>query len=94
VIRASIARVLAVILAAAMMLAVVIALVRITIFATSIDGWPVRALAVLADVVVGTFLLLGCIWITTQLAVLLVGVGEADFPPLPESTREELPPKS
>jgi hypothetical protein len=94
VIRGALARVMAVILAATMMLAVVIALVRITIIATSVDSLPLRALGVLADVVVGTLLLLGCIWITTQLAVVILGVGDADFPPLPEGTREDLPPKN
>ena len=44
---------------------------------------PLRVLAVAADLVFGTVLLLGCIYLATHLAVRIVGVGQAEFPPLP-----------
>jgi hypothetical protein len=69
--------------AAALTLACTIALVRGTIRAVSIDQIPLRALAISADLVFGTFLLLGCIYLATHLAVRIVGVGHAEFPPLP-----------
>jgi hypothetical protein len=78
--------VVAVIGAAALTLATLIALVQGTILAVSIDSLPLRILAVAADIVLGTLLLVGCIYLATHLAVLILGVGNADFPPLPETS--------
>jgi hypothetical protein len=74
---------IAVLGAAALTLASMIALVLGTIRAVSIDQIPLRVLAVSADLVFGTVLLLGCIYLATHLAVRIVGVGHAEFPPLP-----------
>jgi hypothetical protein len=79
-ILASIAAVLG---AAALTLACLIALVQGTIRAVSIEELPLRILAVSADFVLGTLLLFGCIYLATRLAVRIVGVGNAEFPPLP-----------
>ena len=73
----------AVLSAAALTLACMIALVQGTIRAVSIDRIPLRVLAVTADFLFGTVLLLGCIYLATHLAVRIVGVGHAEFPPLP-----------
>jgi hypothetical protein len=75
---------IAVIGAAVLTLATMIALVQGTILAVSIANLPLRILAVTADVVFGTVLLLGCIYLATHLAVRILGVGQAEFPPLPE----------
>jgi hypothetical protein len=92
VIRKIFACVTAVIGAAALTLAMMIALVEGTIMAVSITNLPLRILAVATDVLLGTALLLGCIYLTTHLAVRILGVGQADFPPLPEdTTRGDLP---
>jgi hypothetical protein len=77
------ASITAVLSAAALTLACMIALVRGTIQAVSIDQMPLRVLAVAADLFLGTLLLLGCIYLATHLAVRIVGVGQAEFPPLP-----------
>jgi hypothetical protein len=69
--------------AAALTLACMIALVQGTIRAVTIGQIPLRVLAVTADFVFGTVLLLGCIYLATHLAVRIVGVGRAEFPPLP-----------
>ncbi len=91
-IRKIFACVTAVIGAAALTLAMMIALVEGTIMAVSITNLPLRILAVATDVLLGTVLLLGCIYLTTHLAVRILGVGQADFPPLPEdTTRGDLP---
>ena len=74
------ASVIAVLGAAALTLACMIALVLGTIRAVSIDQIPLRVLAVSADLVLGTVLLLGCIYLATHLAVRIVGVGQAEFP--------------
>jgi hypothetical protein len=74
----------AVLAAAALTLATVFALVRGTIVAVSIGGWPLRVIAVAADLVLGTVLLLGCVYLATHLAVRLLGVRHVEFPPLPE----------
>ena len=68
---------------AALTLASMIALVLGTIRAVSIGPILLRVLAVAADLVLGTVLLLGCIYLATHLAVRIVGVGHAEFPPLP-----------
>jgi hypothetical protein len=69
--------------AAALTLACMLALVQGTILAVSIEQIPLRVLAVCADLVLGTVLLLACIYVATHLAVRIVGVGHAEFPPLP-----------
>jgi hypothetical protein len=78
-----IASVIAVLGAAALTLACMIALVVGTIRAVSIEEIPLRVIAVSADLVLGTVLLLGCIYLATHLAVRIVGVGHAEFPPPP-----------
>jgi hypothetical protein len=60
-----------------------IALVQGTIMAVSVVNLPVRVLAVFADLVLGTLLLLGCIYLATRWAVRILGVGNAEFPTLP-----------
>ena len=77
------ASVTAVLGAAGLTLACMIGLVRGTIWAVSIDAIPLRALAVAGDFVLGTILLLACIYLATHLAVRIVGVGHSEFPPLP-----------
>ena len=77
------ASVTAILGSAALTLACLIALVEGTIRAVNIDQIPLRILAVAADLLFGTVLLLGCIYLATHLAVRLVGVGRAEFPPLP-----------
>lgn len=69
--------------AAALTLACLIALVQGTIRAVSLDQFPLRVIAVAADFVFGTVLLIGCIYLATHLAVRILGVGHAEFPPLP-----------
>jgi hypothetical protein len=94
VIAKILARVTTVIGAAALTLAAMIALVEGTILAVSIASLPLRILAVTADVLLGTLLLLGCIYLATHLAVRILGVGHADFPPLPEGPNRADPPKN
>jgi hypothetical protein len=57
---------IAVIGAAVLTLATMVALVQGTILAVSIANPPLRILAVIADVLFGTVLLLGCIYLATQ----------------------------
>jgi hypothetical protein len=77
------ASVTAVLGAATLTLACMIALVLGTIRAVSIEQLPLRILALAADLVLGTILLPGCIFLATHLAVRIVGVGHAEFPALP-----------
>jgi hypothetical protein len=84
----------AVIGAAVLTLGTMIALVEGTIMAVSIASLPLRILAVAADVLFGTLLLLGCIYLATHLAVRILGVGQADFPPLPEDPNRADPSKN
>ncbi|MGH9679280.1 MAG: hypothetical protein ACRD4Y_04970 [Candidatus Acidiferrales bacterium] len=74
----------AVVGAAALTLATMIALVKGTIVAVSIAAAPLRILAVLADIVIGTVLLVGCLYLATQLAVHILGAGDAPFPLPPD----------
>jgi hypothetical protein len=87
--RKVLASVIAVIVAASLTLAVLLGLVQGTIDAVSLDRWPLRLAAVLADLMVGAFLLVGCIWVATRLAVAILGVGNTEFPPLPEEHGDE-----
>ena len=93
------AGVVAVACSAALTLATMIALVQGTIAAVSLADLPLRILAVAADLVIGTVLLLGCIYLATHLAVRILGVGNAEFPPLPDAgplggSRPGNPPKN
>ncbi len=86
------ASVAAVLGAAALTLACVISLVLGTIQAVSIHEVLLRVLALSVDFVLGTILLLGCIYLATHLAVRILGVGNAEFPPPPtETPAAELP---
>lgn len=85
---------IAVIGSAAVTLATMVALVRGTIATLSIDNPYLRILAEAADVLFGTVLLLGCIYLATRLAVLILGVGQAEFPPVPQDTNRTEPPKN
>ena len=93
-IRKSLAIVIAVVGSAALTLGAMIALVRGTIAALSINNVSLRVLAVVADVIFGTALLLGCIYVATHLAVMILGVGQAEFPPLPQDSSQTEPPKN
>jgi len=70
--------------AAAFTFATMIALVEGTIMIVSIDELPLRIVAVFADVVLGTLLVVACIYLATRLAVRIVGVGNAGFPLPPD----------
>ena len=86
------ASVVAVLCAAALTLACVISVVLGTMEAVSIHEILLRVLALSADFVLGTILLLGCIYLATHLAVRILGVGNAEFPPPPTETQvAELP---
>jgi len=78
-ILASIAAVLG---AALLTLACTISLVQATIQAVAVHPFPLRVLAVSSDFVLGTGMLLGCIYVATHLAVGIVGVGKTEFPEL------------
>ena len=88
------ASVTAVVGAAMLTLATLLALVQASILAASIANVPLRILAVAADVVLGTVFLVGCIYVATHLAVRILGVGYADFPPLPQDTTQSDLPKN
>ena len=79
----------AVVVAAALTLGAVVAVVTWTTAAISIPSLPLRILAVAADVVGGTLLLLVCIYLTTRIAVSMVGVGKTEFPPIPGHPPDE-----
>ncbi len=70
---------------AALTLACLLALVQGTILAVSIQQIELRLLALAADCVIGTAALIGCIYLATHLAVRILGVGQAEFPPLPDA---------
>jgi len=78
------AAVAAVLGAASLTLVTMIALVEVTMAAVSISALPLRVLAVAADIIIGTVLLVGCIYLATHLAVRILGVGNAEFPPFPQ----------
>ena len=84
----------AVIGAAVLTLATMIALVQGSILAVSIANLPLRIVAVAVDIVLGTILLVGCIYLATRLAVRILGVGQTDFPPLPEDASQSDFPKN
>jgi hypothetical protein len=78
-----VASVIAVVGSAAVTMACMFALVRGTIRAVTLNPMALRVFAVAADLVFGTVLLLGCIYLATHLAVLILGVGHSEFPTLP-----------
>jgi hypothetical protein len=78
------ARVAAVVGAAAITLATMLALVKGTILAVAIGDLRWRVVAACADIVLGTILLVACIYLATHLTVRILGVGNAEFPPLPD----------
>jgi hypothetical protein len=61
----------------------IVALVQGTIRALSLESVPLRVVAVIADIVLGTVLLIGCVYLATRLAVVIVGVGRSEFPSFP-----------
>jgi hypothetical protein len=69
--------------AAAITLATVLALVKGTILVVAIGDLRLRIVAACGDIVLGTILLVACIYLATHLAVRILGVGNAEFPPLP-----------
>jgi hypothetical protein len=79
--------------AAALTLATMVALVKGTIMVVSIDNLPLRILAVSADLILGTVLLVGCVYLATHLAVRILGVGNVEFPPPPNEMPQADPPK-
>lgn len=56
-----------------LLVSAVVFLIAITLRVTAIHSLPQWALAGTADVVLGTFALLGAIWVTTQLFVHFLG---------------------
>jgi len=74
---------------AALTLACLIAVVQGTIHAVSIDQTALRLLVLAADFILGTSALLACIYLATHLAVRILGVGQAEFPPLTVETDSE-----
>lgn len=78
-----IASAVAVLGAAGLTLACMVALVAGTIRALRLASLPLRLLAVAADFVIGSVLLIGCIYLATRLAVLILGVGHSEFPSFP-----------
>ena len=79
----------AVLVAASVTLGAVFAVVRGTMAAISVGNLLLRILAVAADALLGSLLLIGCIYLATQLAVRILGVGGAEIPPPPISAPEE-----
>jgi len=79
----------AVLTAAALTLGAVFAVVRGTMAAISVGNLSLRILAATADALLGSLLLIGCIYLATQLAVRILGVGRAEFPPPPISAPVE-----
>jgi len=69
--------------AAAITLATMLALVRVTILLVAIDDLRWRIVAACSDIVLGTIVLVACIYLATHLAVRILGVGNAEFPPPP-----------
>jgi len=85
------AGIVAVIGAAALTLGAMVVLVQSTILFVSIQNLPLRIFAIIGDVLLGTVLLVGCIYLATHLAVRIMGVGRAEFPPLPDQMHQDDP---
>ena len=75
--------VLTAILIVAMTLAAMFTLVRTTIYVTSIPSPLQRAVAIVAELLLGVVLLLGTVWLATHLAVRIFGVKESPTPGAP-----------
>jgi hypothetical protein len=75
------ASVLTAILVLTMTLAAMFTLVRATAYVTSIPSPLQRAIAIIAELVLGVVLLLGTVWLATQVAVRIFGVAEPE--PIP-----------
>jgi hypothetical protein len=88
------AGVVAVIGSAALTLGTMVALVEGTIVLLTIENFPLRVVAILADVLLGTVALVACIYLATHLTVRIMGVGQAEFPPLPDQAQDDLSPTS
>jgi hypothetical protein len=78
-----IASAVAVLGAAGLTLACMFAIVAGTTRALGFESLPLRVLAVAADFVIGSVLLIGCIYLVTRLAGLILGVGHSEFPSFP-----------
>ncbi len=83
----------AVLVAASLTLGAVFTVVWGTMAAISVGNLLLRILAVTADALLGGLLLIGCIYLATQLAVRILGVGRAEFPAPPIRAPEEEPSK-
>ena len=79
----------AVLAAASLTLGAVFTVVWGTMAAISVGNLLLRILAVAADASLGSLLLIGCIYLATQLAVRILGVGRAEFPLPPISAPKE-----
>ena len=79
----------AVLVAASLTLGAVFTVIWGTLAAISVENLLLRILAVTADALLGSLLLIGCIYLATQLAVRILGVGRAEFPLPPMSGPEE-----
>jgi hypothetical protein len=75
--------VLTTILIVAMSLAAMFTLVRTTIYVTSIPSPLQRAVAIVAELLLGVILLLGTVWLATHLAVRIFAVKDAPSPGAP-----------
>lgn len=73
------AAVLTTVLICALTLFALYVLIGATVYVTALESFPLRVLAVGAELVLGVVLLLGTVWIGTHLAVRIFG-------PKPQST--------
>jgi hypothetical protein len=94
VIARILAGVIAVVGAAALTLGAVIALVWVTIDLVAIENIPLLVMAVVGDVLLGTLLLVACIYLATHLAVRILGVGHSPLPELPSQMSQDESPKA
>jgi hypothetical protein len=79
----------AVLVAASLTLGAVFTVIWGTLAAISVGNLFLRILAVAADALLGSLLLIACIYLATQLAVRILGVGSAEFPLPPIGGPEE-----
>jgi hypothetical protein len=68
-----VASVLTTVLIVAMTLAAMFTLVRATVYVTSVASPLQRAVAIVAELILGVVLLLGTVWLATHLAVRIFG---------------------
>ncbi len=69
-------------LTVAMTLVAMLVLVEATLRVAQMTSPAMRALAVVAELILGAVLLVGTIYLATQLAVRIFGRGPQDYPPL------------